>query len=173
MGEEDGMTRQALLGAMVQAWDELETALSRLSPAQWSGPQDAEGWSAKDHVAHMAAWGQSAVHFLQHKPRHTGLDIDESLYLAEGYDAINAEIQRRNKDLPVEQALAWLRSTHAQLLALVEGLSDADLARPYRFYLPDEPGEGDGRPAYDVVYGNSAGHYREHLAWIASLVEAA
>ena len=49
-------------------------------------------------------------------------------------------------------------------------LSDADLRKPYSDYLPDEPGTDDGRPAADVVYGNSASHFEEHLGWIKSLV---
>ncbi|MCB0189193.1 MAG: hypothetical protein KDE31_33215, partial [Caldilineaceae bacterium] len=55
-------------------------------------------------------------------------------------------------------------------LAALAPLTDEDLQKPYRHYLPDEPGEGDGPPAMNVVYGNSAHHFREHLAWIEALV---
>lgn len=172
MNEAQINSKQALLDEMEQAWDELEAALRRLSPAQLTVPTDAEGWTGKDHVVHMAAWGQSVIYLLQHKPRHEGLGIDEQLYLAGAYDAMNAVIQRQNSALPLDQALAWLSSTHAKLLTLVQEMSDEDLAKPYRFYLPDEPGEGDGPPAHKVIYANSAGHYREHQAWLASLVNA-
>lgn len=52
-------------------------------------------------------------------------------------------------------------------------MSDADLQKRYRHYLPDEPGDGDGPPAINVIYGNTADHFREHLAWITTLVQDA
>ena len=52
---------------------------------------------------------------------------------------------------------------------LIERL-DAGLRKPYRQYLPQEPGEGDGPLAINVIYGNSAQHFTEHRAWIEALV---
>jgi hypothetical protein len=66
--------------------------------------------------------------------------------------------------------MAQLHALQPTLLAALALLTDADLQKPYRHYLPDEPGEGDGPPAMNVVYGNSAGHFQEHLAWIEALV---
>jgi len=58
---------------------------------------------------------------------------------------------------------------HARLLELLAPMTDADLLKSYSHYQPDEPGDDDGRPASDVIYGNSAGHFAEHLGWIKSL----
>ncbi len=63
--------------------------------------------------------------------------------------------------------------TKQGLLAAIEPLTDADLQRRYRYYLPDEPGDDDGPPAINVIYGNSAGHFAEHLAWIEALAAPA
>jgi hypothetical protein len=57
------------------------------------------------------------------------------------------------------------------MLAL-QPLTDVDLQQPYRHYLPAEPGEGDGPPAFNVIYGNSAHHFAEHLAWIEALAHS-
>ena len=111
------------------------------------------------------------VFFLQHQPRHVGLQVDESLYLTGGDDAINAAIYQRTQHLPLNEVLAQFQATHQQLMKLIEPLSDADLQKPYRHYRPDEPGEGDGPPALNVIYGNSAHHFREHLEWIKALAE--
>jgi hypothetical protein len=61
-------------------------------------------------------------------------------------------------------------ATKAELLDLLQPLTDAELHKPYGHYLPDEPGDGDGPPAINVVYGNTAHHFREHLGWIEALV---
>lgn len=162
------LTKQALVAAMEQAWSELDRALQRLTPDQWTAPTDDQGWSVTDHVVHMAAWAQSVVFLLHHRPRHAGLGIDEALYLGEDYDAINAVIRQQNRALTPQQAQAWLQSAHNELLSTTQALDDELLSRPYRYWLPDEPGDGDGPPAARIVYNNSADHYREHLGWISN-----
>ena len=67
---------------------------------------------------------------------------------------------------------ATFRSGDAQVLALLEPLTDDDLAKPYAHYLPDEPGEGVGPAAMRVVYGNTTYHYREHQEWIEEMLKA-
>ena len=47
-------------------------------------------------------------------------------------------------------------------------LTDADLHKPYREYLPDEA--GDNRSAIEVITSNTISHYQEHLDWIETLV---
>lgn len=84
-------------------------------------------------------------------------------------DAINHAIFQKHKATPLAEALARFSEVHQQLVTWLQPLSDADLQERYRAYLPDEPGEGDGPPAFNVVYGNSAHHFAEHLAWIETL----
>ncbi|HEX9987997.1 MAG TPA: ClbS/DfsB family four-helix bundle protein [Chloroflexia bacterium] len=164
-------TKAELLRDTEQSWQELNSLLDQLPEAQATGPQDAEGWTVKDHVIHMTAWERSVVFFLQGKPRHEGLGVEEQLYYEIGDDdAINATIYEQSKDLPLNEALAQFRDVHSQLLNLLQPLSDADLQKPYRHYLPDEPGEGADRKAFDVIYANTADHFSEHLGWIRALV---
>jgi hypothetical protein len=132
--------------------------------------KDARGWSVKDHLIHLTTWERSAVFFLQGKPRHAGLGVEEALSLKGSDDEINAVVFQQCKDLPLVEALAQFREVHQQLLKLLAPLTDADLQKPYRHYLPDEPGGGGGAPAINVINGNSAHHFAEHLAWIEALV---
>jgi hypothetical protein len=162
-------TKAELLAAIDQSWAALKAALTRLDQTQLTTIHDAQGWTVKDHLVHMHYWARSAVFFLQGQPRHAGLDVDEALYLTGSDDAINDAIFQKHKTLPVEIAMARLVMTTQQLITLLQPLSDADLQKRYRAYLPDEPGEGDGPPALNVVYGNSAHHFAEHLAWIEAL----
>ncbi len=162
-------TKAELLANIERDWAALTAALARLGEAQLTTLRDAQGWTVKDHLIHLTAWERSVVFFLQGQPRHVGLDVDESLYLTGNDDAINDAIYQRTQHLSLTDALAQFREVHWQLLALVEPLTDADLQKPYRHYLPEEPGEGEGPPALNVIYGNSAHHFMEHLAWIETL----
>ena len=166
-------TKAELLANIERTWAALNAALDRLTEAQMTTLKDGQGWGVKDHLTHLAAWERSVVFFLQNKPRHVGLGVDEALYLKDlkgPDDDINAVIFQQHQDLPSGTALAQLREVHQQLLALLQPLSDADLQKPYRHYLPQEPGDGDGPPAINVISGNSAEHFAEHLTWIETLV---
>jgi len=169
MAEEQTMTKAVLLADIERDWTKLNTTLDQLTEAQLTTLTDEQDWTAKDHIIHLMAWERSMVTMLQGKPRHEGLGVAENLYLTGGFDEINAVIQAQHRALPLAEAFAQLRQTHQQLLALLEPLTNQDLQRPYRHFLPDEPGEGDGPPAINVVHANSAGHFREHLEWIEDL----
>lgn len=159
-----------LMSEIESSWPQLNDAIEQLTEAQMTELKDAEGWSVKDHLTHIAAWERSMVYLFQGRPRHEGLGVDEPLYLNGNDDEINAVVQRRCAHLTPAEALAEMRGVHDQLMRLIEPMSDEDLQKPYSHYLPDEPGEDDGTPILARVYGNSAGHFKEHLGWIQSLV---
>lgn len=163
--------KRELLRAIDEGWTALNDALDRLTPTQWATVRDSEGWTIGDHVIHLARWERSVVHFLSGRPRHTGLGIDETLYLQGPADAINVAIHRQVSGATPSAAREEWRVVHLELLALLAVLPEADLARRYRYFLPDEPGEGDGPTAEFVIFGNTAEHYAEHRAWIQALVE--
>lgn len=169
-GTEQVRSVAELLEQIAQHWTALNTALDALSPTALTTIQDAQGWSVKDHLIHIRSWERSALCLLQRKPRHLALEVDEALYLQGGEDAINAAIFQKHQDEPLAEVLASFRANHQQLLAALQPLTDADLQKRYRFYLPQEPGEGDGPLAFTIVYNNTAHHYAEHLAWIEALV---
>ncbi|RIK37764.1 MAG: hypothetical protein DCC55_23235 [Chloroflexi bacterium] len=162
-------TKAELLTAIEENWAALTATLDRLSEAQLTSIHDAQGWTIKDHLIHMSYWERSVVFFLQGQPRHEGLDVDEALYLTGDEDAVNEAIFHKHKATPLATARVHLEDMTQQLVSLLEPLSDEDLQKPYRAYLPDEPGEGDGPPAINVIYSNSAHHFAEHLAWIEAL----
>lgn len=109
------------------------------------------------------------------KPRHEeGLGVEESVYLSEDEDRINAAIYARQQSLPLPEVLADFRAVHNQLLTALQPLTDSELMLPYRHFLPDEPGDGGGPPGINVIYGNSAHHYRERWRgcgrWLNNIV---
>jgi hypothetical protein len=163
------MIGQHLLEPIIEpAWVALNAALDRLTDRQKTTLKDAQGWTVKDHLIHLAAWERSVVFFLQGQPRYAGLGVAQALYENGSADDINAAIFQQRKKMPLAEAIAQFRTVHEQLMQLLQPLTNADLHKPYRHYLPDEL--GDDRLAIDVVYSNTIGHFAEHLEWIETLV---
>lgn len=163
-------TKADLVWEMDAAWTGLNEALNRCTEEQLTQVRDSQGWGVKDHLSHMAAWERSVVVFLQGKPRHVGLGVDEALYLTGDEDRINAAIREKHKHLSLAQALADLQEVHSQLLNLIEPMSDDELYRSNSDYQPEGGGARDERPIIGMIYVNSAHHLREHQGWIESLV---
>lgn len=166
------MEKAELTTLIAASWADFNALLDRLGPGQWAA-RDAQGWSTAEHIAHLARWEMSAACLLTGRPRHVGLGIDAALYLQGPTDAINAEIHRQISGVSADAARTALANAHRDLLAALEPTSSEDLYRRYRSYLPDEPGDGDGPPALNVVLANTSDHYREHTPWVQALAESA
>jgi hypothetical protein len=162
-------TKAELIDEIERSWSALESVLAGLPERQLSQVRDDQGWSIQDHLAHMTAWERCCTCFLQGKPRHEGLGVEQALYLSGDEEAINAAIYEKVKNLSLSEALEQRRSTHQKLLRLLEPLSEADFRKPYHVFMPDEPGGGDGTPALQVIYSETAHHFAEHLPWIEAL----
>lgn len=162
------VTKDGLMSHIERDWQALMTWLKTLTPHQIAEIRNPDGWAIKDHVAHMAAWENSVVVFLERRPRHEGLGFPEGTFLGENLDEINDAIFRRHKNTSYEAILQNFLRVHAHLLRVLAPLTTEDLMKPYQHYLPDEP--GDGPPALNVVYGNTAHHYRLHQGWMEAML---
>ena len=152
----------------------LEQAISALDEAQLLAPGPHEGWSIKDHLAHLATWeaGLAALLRKQHRYAAMGVeDVDEETALSSNADALNAVIYARTKGRSLAEVRDALRDAQNQLLEALAPLSEEDLRKTYSHYQPDEPGEDSGEPILRWIAGNSYGHYAEHQRWIEDLVE--
>jgi hypothetical protein len=153
---------------------ELEAAIDSLDERQLTAIRDAQGWVVKDHLAHLAAWERSIVFLLQGRPRYEGLGVDEATYRtteADGFDRVNAAIRLQTAGQTLAETLAGFQAVHGELLATLDGLTDADLLRTYSSFAPDEPGEETGAPIVGWIVGNTYEHYEEHLDWIRELLQ--
>jgi diadenosine tetraphosphate (Ap4A) HIT family hydrolase len=171
MTEQPARTKSNLVADIKQNWTRLAGLLGGLTDAQLTTFRDAEGWAVGDHVLHLAQWERSAMFFLQGRPRHEALGVDEALYLEGSDTAINAVMYQHTQQILPGEALRRLSDTHHQLLALLEPLTDADLQKRYQEYLPSEPGAEGNTTAFPVIASNSSEHYVEHLGWILTLVD--
>lgn len=147
------------------AWAALEQTIRLLSEAELTTPGLNDGWSVKDHLAHLSAWEQRLLAAIQERPAHEGLQIDEAMYLSGDTDSINALIFARNVDRSLLEVMDEFRRSQRELWHALERLSDADLRRPY---IPDDP--SDSRWLIHGIIGNTYEHYQEHEEWIGALI---
>ena len=138
------------------AFARLEQTAKRFDERQLTEIRDPAGWSAKDHLMHVALWEQTLLASVEGRPRHQALGVDASTDDSSDWDAINALIQAKTKDRKLADVLETLRRTHAETrarLAAAELDSSSDAAKKL---LADAPGYTE--------------HYDQHRGWIEELV---
>lgn len=160
------VNRANMLRFIEQGWNAMHAYLSTLSEAQLTTPKDAAGWTVKDHIIHLAVWEDGVFALLEGTARWKGMGLDEATWDGD-IDEINAAIQQRYRDMPLDQALQTWRRSHERLVSKIEALTDEDLLRPYRHFQPDSDEE---RPVYGWIVGNTFGHYHEHKPWMEAIV---
>jgi uncharacterized damage-inducible protein DinB len=158
------------LHVIADARSTLERAIEGRSERELTELRDAAGWSVKDHLYHLAAWERGMIYLLQKRPRDEGMGIDERSFIELDADAINAIIFEQHKDLPLSEVLETFDAVHRDMVSLLSTMSWSDLARAYSYYAPDEPGETRDQPVLYWVFGNTAGHFEEHCAWIEEIL---
>jgi uncharacterized protein (TIGR03083 family) len=169
MSDSEKLTCEDLLRQIEASWNELQTFLASLTEDQLTRPTDAAGWTAKDHVIHLATWETATLAQLDGRSKREAMNIPPEVWEQDD-DPINAVIQLRYHDMPLSDVMQTLRQNHERLLKKLESMSDADLQLPYRHYAPDSTAEF---PFIKSVEWDTAHHYREHIPWIAAIAEQA
>jgi hypothetical protein len=146
-------TKAELLAQTARQRDALAALLAGLSRQQmlWPG---AYGWSAKDHVSHLAEWERMLFGWYE-----AGLRGEDPPVPAEGYtwstmDALNRRIFDEHRDEQLEHVLADWRETSRRLISGAEAMSEFDMFGPGRF-----PWTGRGTLA-SFIYECGPNHYR-------------
>ena len=150
------------------AWNELVELVNQVQEAGGLNQVGADGWTVKDHLAHVAAWEHSLLALIEGRDRFAGMGVREPV--EENTDSINEAVRKLHENDSADEALGYFRDSHAQLVAGLEKLSDADLQKPYSHYQPSDPDQK--RPVVDWVGGNTYEHYAEHVAWINQLISS-
>ncbi|MFL5762249.1 MAG: DinB family protein [Thermomicrobiales bacterium] len=127
-----------------------------------------EGWSVKDHLAHLAAWERSGLALLAGENRAAAVGVSDELFNEADEDVSNEEVRKRDADRPLADVLAEFRQVRASTIAAVDALTDDDLHKPYSFYQPTDP--DNQTPVIQSLAGNSSEHDREHTEWIQEIL---
>ncbi len=144
----------------------IDEIVAPLSEEQLARPLDEDGWSIKDHLAHLMVWERGMIALLHKQPRYEAMGLTPELVAGGDYEAINDHLFRLHRDRPLSDVLASWRDTHQEMVAALDGLADDDLFKLYTHYQPDETREGFEAPVMGWIAGNTYGHYAEHAGWI-------
>ena len=88
---------EELLARIANGWATLNQRIAPLSSAQLTAPGPDDGWSVKDHLAHLATWEGMLIALLEGKPIHSAFGLSRAEYDAlESTDALNAVIAGQN-----------------------------------------------------------------------------
>ncbi len=138
-----------------------------LSAAQLAAPLTAGGWSAADHMAHVAVWMEGIRAGLDGASRWAAMGAAGPPGQA-GFDALNERLRALHAATPPAEVRAWLDATHARTRDRLRGMTIAALRLPYRHYQPDEARDDAGEPFLNWVLGDTYAHYDQHGDWIAA-----
>jgi Protein of unknown function (DUF1706) len=146
-----------------QVWRDLVAEVGRermLEP----GPMGE--WTFKDVAAHLAAWRNARIPMVEALGRREPFppppwpaDVDE-----QDVHAVNAWLRARDRDVPLEEALAAYDGTFERLAAAIEALPE-DVAHD-----PNALPWADGTPAVDIDWTEHLHeeHLRDVRAWLGN-----
>jgi len=164
------LSREELLRQIEANWNDLQTYLTSLTEDQLTRPTDAAGWTAKDHVIHIAVWESGTIALLNKTSKRDVMDIPLEVWEQGEDDPINAVIQQRFHDMPLPEVMQTFQRNHQRLLDRLNKMSQDDLLLPIRQYSATST---DERPLIKWLYWDTAYHYRDHKPWIQAIVEKA
>lgn len=161
-------TKAELMNQIDQTWTELAAVVAEATDESLTTPGP-DGWTGKDHLAHVTAWERTLRAILSRESRAAAVGIDDPTYTASTIDGLNALLHQQNRDRSLTDVRAAFTETHESVLAALAPLTDADLQRPYTEYQPEDPRVLDV-PILDTIVANTCEHYAEHLPLIRDRV---
>jgi len=133
----------------------LEEILAPLDMARMTIEGVIPDWSIKDLLAHIASWHHRLLVWLYAAIRNEEPTISGPNSVEE-MDALNAQFYQENKSQSLTEALTDLRTTHQQILDIIQEMPEEDLFNPVRFVW------AEGEPLWQVIAGDTYEHYQEH-----------
>jgi hypothetical protein len=140
-------TKREICKAEDEVWAEVKGLIESLTPAQMEEPGYYPDWSAKDLLAHLAAWMAEAARILTQLHYQTYLKRDLDV------DAMNKEFYEANRDLPLPVVRAEAFAARNRMLMEMNAL-------------------GEVTPEAEEWFEESGSrHYAEHLPRLREWVE--
>jgi hypothetical protein len=162
--------KSSVLERIERSWASLDEAIEGLADERMrsSGP---DGWTVKDHLAHIAGWNLSLAALLERRHRQAALALEG--FSTTDWDGQNEVMLRRHRELVPDEVRALLLGSRLMVLRALCSLTDADLGRPYREYQPHDvrtsPPTSDD-PVARWIIGSIEDHVEEHLGYIGPLI---
>jgi hypothetical protein len=153
-----------LMASIEREWKLLMDVVAKLDFTQMTTP-DAGGWSPKDNLAHLTEWMKSLMGYhIDRRPAHEVMNVSEEVTKGWDMEIINPVLFDRNRNRPLQDVLAELKSVYAELINKLEGMTFEDLLKPRH---ADDP---EKRPVLMWVLGDTTDHFAEHRATIEKIL---
>jgi hypothetical protein len=158
------MTAEEIVRRIETSWDELDGLASGMDAGALAAPGP-EGWAVKDHLVHVGAWEHWLLALFEHRDKLAAMGAEGA---NREIDDVNEVVFEKHRHDSVQQALAYFRDAHGQLMAVLRRQSTEDFERPYATFF-DAGREATQQPVLEAVAGNTYDHYPEHVQWIKEL----
>ncbi len=163
-GRSGEMTKARLLELVRTGRLGLEATVAKLDEERLTRPGTVGEWSAKDTLAHIAAWERHLIALL--RASRGEAEWPEPIHGSEDVDRFNARVRAEARDLPLAEVRAEFAEAHEAALREVASLDEGALLEPGRF------ARLEGAPLWRNVEADTYGHYREHLPALRALAES-
>jgi hypothetical protein len=157
-------SKAELLASIEHEWKSLMDVIAKLDFTQLTTP-DAGGWTPKDNLAHLAEWMKVLMGYhLDRRPSHEVLGVAEDVTKGWEMEIINPVLFERNRNRPLQDVLAELKSVYAELVNKLASLTYEELL------LPRHADDPEKRPVLMWVLGDTTDHFAEHCATIEKML---
>jgi Protein of unknown function (DUF1706) len=160
-------TKADLIEGINDAWSNLERTIAGSDEEALTTP-GGDGWSVKDHLAHIESWERYLFALLERRSPSTAIGIDLATVRSTADDPLNELLIEPAKMQPLSQVLTDLRRTHEQLLAAIAALPEGDLERLAADYQPEELADDTDSIAVWIAHICDE-HLRDHVGWIQQI----
>jgi hypothetical protein len=147
-------TKADLLDRIANARPALEALIASLDDAALNRRDHAD-WRVRDHLSHISAWERMLIAHVTDGKDHKIVQLSPTEYAAADLQQINDRLHDLHKHDALADVRAEFAASHAAILALIDTLDAAALARPY---WDDDPSK---RPVIDKLTGDTYRHYLE------------
>ena len=162
--QNEARKKQKLLENIRQERFLLEQALSKFSQGDMLQPAFDGGWSAKDIVAHIIAWEQIMLSWIDSAQRgEMPGDVPETDAEA---DTVNASIFSDNQNRDLVGILREFKSSHQEAIKRIEEIPEEELNKPAK------PPWKEERTLWWIISVNTWEHYREHREQLEKWMES-
>jgi uncharacterized protein (TIGR03083 family) len=126
-------SKDELLAAMVRERAKLDGVLDPLTPAQMVAPGVVGEWSVKDMLAHLAEWEGMALGWYRAGLRGEAPEVPAPGYKWNETPRLNRAIFEKHRERPLDEVVAWFRSSREEMRGVIESLTDEQLFTPGRY----------------------------------------
>ena len=155
-------SKEQLLAAADNEFNRLWAAVERVPAEARELPGACATWSVKDLLAHLHAWQEMTLDWERAGSAGEQPEIPAPGYSFADAPELNQAIHERTCDTAWSDAVAALRGTHDQLMAVIDGYRNEDLFTKRRYPWTRSTSVG----AYLVSATSS------HYAWASKLIRA-